>query len=182
MRRLLRRLGWDRNPLRRRSDRVEAWLNAALLIVLLIAGGVLSVHAGRAAYREQARAAAWDRAHRFEVWAVLLAKPAAPEGTAKARWKAPDGSPRTGPVRVADNTAAGTWTVIWVDEKGGVAAAPPLRRPANHAAEVVVVTVLLVGTALALIRLLLLRMLERRRLRSWQAEWMEVGPRWSNYR
>ncbi|WP_433383965.1 Rv1733c family protein [Actinoplanes sp. CA-142083] len=172
MRRLLRRLGWDRNPLRRRSDRVEAWLNAVLLVVLLIAGGMSSVAAGRSAYREQARAAAWERAHRFEVWAVLQQKPV--QGTATARWKAPDGSPRTGPIAARATAAAGTWKAIWVDERGAVVAPPPRRRPATSAAEPAVVAVLLVAAALALLRLLFIRLLDRRRMRSWDVALAEV--------
>jgi len=42
---LLRRLGWHRNPLRRGSDRAEAWLNAVLLIALLLAGSLSLVTA-----------------------------------------------------------------------------------------------------------------------------------------
>jgi len=45
-----------------------------------------------------------------------------------------------------------------------------------------VVTVLLLAAALAAIWLLCRRLLDRRRLRTWQDEWLEVGPRWSKYR
>jgi len=40
---LLRRLGRHRNPLRRGTDRAEAWLNAVLLIALLLAGPIASL-------------------------------------------------------------------------------------------------------------------------------------------
>jgi len=179
---LLRRLGWERNSLRRGTDRLEAWLNAVLLVLLVLIGGALAGYTGRAAYRDQARAAAWDRAHRFEVWAVLLDKPSAPQGTARGRWKAPDGTARTGPVATGETGGIGTWVPIWVDEKGAVAAAPPRRDPASQAAGVVAATLGLVATALGAVWLLCRRLLDRRRLRSWQAEWVDVGPRWSKYR
>ena len=182
VRSLLRRLGWHRNSLRRGSDRAEAWLNAVLLIILVLAGSALATGTARGAYREEEKAAAWDRAHRFEVWAVLTSKPVAPQGTAQARWKAPDGTPRTGRVVAALNTAAGTAVRIWVDERGAVSAAPLRRSPATHAAGVAVVSVLLIAAALAAVRLLCRRLLDRRRLRTWQEEWLEVGPRWSKYR
>jgi len=183
---LLRRLGWHRSPLRRGTDRVEAWLNAVLMITLVVAGSTLATGNGRGAYRAEQRAGAWDRAHRFEVTAVLvsavlLEKPAA-QGTAKARWKAPDGSARTGPIVAAPGTVAGARVPIWVDDSGAVSAAPPRRSPGARAARAAVVTVLVVAAALAVIRQLGRRLLDRRRLRSWQAEWLEVGPRWSNYR
>ncbi|WP_051809875.1 Rv1733c family protein [Actinoplanes subtropicus] len=182
MRPLLRRLGWHRSPLRRGSDRAEAWLNAVLLIVLVLAGPALATATARDAYRAEARAAAWDRAHRFEVWALLTSKPVPPEGAAQARWKAPDGTARGGAVAAPLNTVAGARVAIWVDERGAVTGAPPRHSPAAHAAGVAIVTLLLVGTALAAVRQLCRRLLDRRRLRSWQAEWLEVGPRWSRYR
>jgi hypothetical protein len=41
-----RMLGWDRNPLLRRNDRVEAGMVAGLIIVFLIAAPVLVAVAG----------------------------------------------------------------------------------------------------------------------------------------
>ena len=183
---LLRRLGWHRSPLRRGTDRVEAWLNAILMITMVLAGSTLATGTGRGAYRAEQRAAAWDRAHRFEVTAVLVSAPAASRGMApgiaQARWKAPDGAARTGPIAAAPGTAAGAQVPIWVDSRGAVSAAPPRRSPGARAARAAVVTVLPVAAALVLIRQLGRRLLDRRRLRCWQAEWLEVGPRWSNYR
>lgn len=182
VRRILRRLGWDRNPLRRRWDRQEAWLNAVLLVVLFAAGTPLAAFIGRDTYRDQARVAEWERQHRFQVWAVLLERAPAPARTAKARWKAPDGSPRIGAVGTGTGTQPGTWVPIWVDEKGAVAGAPPRRRPATQAAEAATAAVAVLGAALAAVRFLGRRLLDRRRLRAWGAEWLDVGPRWSNYR
>ncbi|WP_433291752.1 Rv1733c family protein [Actinoplanes sp. CA-030573] len=182
MRGLLRRLGWDRNPLRRRTDRAEAWLNAVLLIVLLVAGGVLAQYTGRSTYREQARVSAWEREHRFQVWATLLEKPAGQPPTARARWRTPRGGLRTGPVSAPETSAAGAWVPIWVDENGAVVAAPPRRRPATQAAEVAVATVAVVTASLGGVWLFCRRLLDRRRMRYWDAEWLDVGPRWSKYR
>ena len=56
--------GWERNPLRRRIDRVEGGLVAALIVVFLIATPLLTVVAGHCVYgaglrQEHAAAAAW---------------------------------------------------------------------------------------------------------------------------
>jgi hypothetical protein len=59
-----RMFGWDRNPLRRRTDRVEASLVGALIVVFLIAAPVLTVMAGHWVYsagvrQQRTEAAAW---------------------------------------------------------------------------------------------------------------------------
>jgi hypothetical protein len=58
-----RMLGWDRNPLRRRIDRVEAAAAAGLIAVFLISAPVLGAAAGHwsnsAAMREQRAEMAW---------------------------------------------------------------------------------------------------------------------------
>lgn len=45
-----RMFGWERNPLRRRIDRVEGGLVAALIVVFLIATPLLTVVAGHCVY------------------------------------------------------------------------------------------------------------------------------------
>jgi hypothetical protein len=58
-----RTLGWDRNPLRRRTDRIEAAMVAALIGVFLICAPVLAAVAshwiGSATVPEQTIEAAW---------------------------------------------------------------------------------------------------------------------------
>ena len=49
-RRLARALGLDRNPLRRATDRAEAWIRIGLLAVFLIAGPMAALGAGHWAY------------------------------------------------------------------------------------------------------------------------------------
>jgi hypothetical protein len=48
--RLARALGLDGNPLRRASDRAEAWIRVGLLAVFLIAGPLAGLGAGHWAY------------------------------------------------------------------------------------------------------------------------------------
>ena len=45
--RLTRALGLDSNPLRRTSDRAEAWIRAGLLVVFLVAGPMAAVIVGQ---------------------------------------------------------------------------------------------------------------------------------------
>src|SRR5580700_117113 len=66
--RLTRALGLDRNPLRRASDRAEAWIRVGLLAVFLIAApmaagaaGAWAYHAGVTGARVQAAQASRDQ-------------------------------------------------------------------------------------------------------------------------
>ncbi|HET6191415.1 MAG TPA: hypothetical protein VFE59_30965 [Trebonia sp.] len=45
--RLVRALGLDGNPLRRASDRAEAWIRAGLLIIFLTAGPIAALAVGQ---------------------------------------------------------------------------------------------------------------------------------------
>jgi hypothetical protein len=57
LRRLARSLGLDRNPLRRATDRAEAWIRVGLLAVFLIAGPMAALSAGHWAYHAGTTAA-----------------------------------------------------------------------------------------------------------------------------
>jgi hypothetical protein len=50
--RAVRYLGLDRNPLRRRSDRIEAWVTASALATIVIGGPAAAWGAGTEAYRD----------------------------------------------------------------------------------------------------------------------------------
>jgi hypothetical protein len=49
--RMTRALGLDRNPLRRATDRAEAWIRVGLLAVFLVAGPMAAIGAGHWAHR-----------------------------------------------------------------------------------------------------------------------------------
>src|SRR5881396_1227436 len=78
-----RMLGWDRNPLRRRIDRVEAAVVAGLIAVFLISAPMLGAAAGHwigsAGMREQRAEMAWRLV------------PATVQGSAQV-WITPSGS------------------------------------------------------------------------------------------
>ena len=184
------RWGRQRNPLRRGSDRVEARCGALLFLALLVAGPVLAWWAGRATYVEDVRLREWESRHRFAAEAVLL-EPSAPAGTAedtsplvvnvvaRARWTAPDGSRQVGNLPVSPGVAAGTSVPIWMDERGKVTGPPSRRVPAMEAGTVAAAVLLGVATLLAGLRAALIALLDRHRMRSWQAEWLRVEPSWS---
>jgi hypothetical protein len=188
-RRRLHRMGWYRNDMRRRSDRWEIGWVAVLLLAFLAGLPFIAYAAARDAYRDDVRQQSWNRAHRMHTEAVLLADappPAAGSMTdstvALARWTAPDGTTRLGTVQVVAGRRAGTSVGIWTDEHGAATTEPAGVHPRTDAANVAVVVMLGGGAALVLLRVLLRVLLHRRRLQSWQQEWLEVGPRWSRHR
>jgi len=95
-------LGWDRNPLRRRIDRVEAAVVAGLIAVFLICAPLLGAAAGHgsdsAAMREQRAEMAWRLVPATVHGNAQRQIPSGPGGTVwmMARWTAPDGQARRG--------------------------------------------------------------------------------------
>ena len=104
-----RMFGWDRNPLRRRIDRIEGGVIAGLIVLFLIAAPVLAMVAGNwtrtAGLRQQRVEATWSQV------SATVPRGSSPQqdfssGAAAtvrilARWTAPDGQPRSGWLRSA---------------------------------------------------------------------------------
>jgi hypothetical protein len=185
--RLARLLGWDGNPLRRRSDRLEAAIVTGLLAMFLIGAPVLAIVAGRVAdglgLREQHAQQAWR-----QVPATVLqgaATVSAPsDGSAgnwvPARWRTPGGRQLEGLVAVDSTPRPGQRVPVWTDGAGRLTA-PPLTHGQIQAdvalaaatAPLVLAVVLLAARGAA--RLIL----NRRRMAAWEQAWRSVGPRWT---
>ena len=188
--RLARRLGFDRNPLRRGTDRIEAVLRLVMMILLVAAVPAAAVLVGR-----QADHVALNRAHAQQakdhlVTAVLLQQAAA-TGTPDpytsvqttwvlARWQPPGLPSRTGEVLATAGARKGSIVRTWIDASGAVTN-PPL----DHRDIVGDVCIAVIATCLASWLVLLAsgalarQALDRRRLSAWDAEWRASGPLWS---
>lgn len=185
MPRLVRRLGLDGNPLRRRSDKIAVCLAALLVAVFLIGAPLLSVAAVGWAGRAGAAGQGVERSWR-QVPAVLLQAAPAPAGGVAgysrvlARWRAPGGRVRTGQIPVSVGLAAGRAVPLWVDAAGSPAGPVP-----SHRAVLTFEAAAAAGAAAALgIVVLCLAcaghwVLDRRRLAGWEADWAAVGPQWA---
>jgi hypothetical protein len=186
--RLARRLGLDNNPLRRRTDRIQACLGAGLLVAFLVGAPFLAIAAARWAGHvgtaEQRAQRAWH-----EVSAILLRAAPTPvvfasglQGGAwvPARWTAPDGRARTGEIEVSTGLAAGTKVPIWVTTEGSPTG-PPLTPRAVTARAVMAAFLapVLLATALACLAGIGRWVLDRRRLAGWDSAWASVGPHWT---
>jgi hypothetical protein len=186
MLRLKRRLGLNRNPLRRRTDKIAVYLAVVLAAAFLIAAPLLSMTAvswvGRAATAEQRAARSW---HLVPAVAQRAAPaPAASQLNAHtwvpARWTAPDGQARAGQIPVTLAVAAGQTVRLWVNAAGTPTGPPPNRDAMvpDEAAAAAVAVVVLASVLLCLARTGLW-VLYRRRLAAWEAAWATVGPQWT---
>jgi uncharacterized membrane protein YhaH (DUF805 family) len=191
--RLVRWLGFDRNPLRRGTDRVESALRLVIIILLVTAVPVAAVAAGRWADHQ---AQGWAQAQRqvsHEVTAFLL-RDAPATGSpdpytsvqtawVPARWQPPGLPSRTGEVLALAGMRKGSTMRIWIDRSGKVTKPPLSQRDiAGDVCLAVVTTCLASWLLLLVVWTLTRRALDRRRLRAWEAEWRASGPLWSGHR
>ena len=185
---LARRIGLDRNPLRRRIDRVQAALALLLIAAFLTAAPVLTAVAGhwartvglgqehaQRAWREVTaivvRGPATGRAGTFSAWGPVRAR---------ARWTAPDGRERSGLVPVIAGTRTGCSFLLWVNASG-IPTGPPMRpvEQGQQAALAELVTLCVLAVTACLIAGTGRILLERRRLATWEKEWRAIGPLWT---
>jgi hypothetical protein len=187
---LSRKYGWDRNPLRRRSDLIAAWLLPAAVAVFLILGtlGVLVV----GAVLRADNAAAWRHADKYWKSAHGVLLQSAP-GPAQAdnganEWSVPtkatwvfDGVRHIGTIPAIAGSTVNTPVTVWLDHKGHVQT-PPLTptQLGGRILETRVVILALLALAMSFGTGAAYGALNRRRVNSWEAEWMAVEPRWSD--
>lgn len=186
--RIARRVGVDRNPLRRRSDRMEAWLTVVLVAMILTAGPVAAWRAANAVYRDSVQAAERDRQQSFRVWATLaedvpvqleLGDNVQTDVVAQARWVGPDGAVRSGPVPAPPGLRAGNTVPVWTDAHGGAVRTPVEHNPATNALAAGILAIFGVLAVAAGVLMLVHWRLNRRRMDDWQIQWMFVEPVWS---
>lgn len=184
--RLVRILALDRNELRRRSDRIEAWFLLALMITFVPLAAVAVISAVRWVHADGIREL--DGELRLtQVTAVLVqgssAEGRTPPGSillwVPARWTA-GGVRHTGAIPAVPGTQIGTSDRIWIDAAGKV------QRPPLTSSQLLARVVLAaVGAPLAVALGMLLAwcglqwLLDRRRLAAWDESWSMVGPSWT---
>ncbi|MGP7998182.1 MAG: hypothetical protein ACLPKI_12765 [Streptosporangiaceae bacterium] len=190
--RWLREVWPDHNPLRRTSDRAEAAILAAALIVFLACAPLVTMLAWHWADAAALRVQHGQQSSWHQVSAVLLAdaRPGVDIGyggvigaDVRARWTAPDGKIRTGDVATPASALAGSTVRIWVNESGTLTG-PPLRdvQATGQAMLAAVVAPFALGVALICTVSLARQALDRHRLAEWDADWQATGPRWNSHR
>ncbi|MFC5139874.1 hypothetical protein ACFPK1_16660 [Actinomycetospora rhizophila] len=176
-----------RSELRRGSDRAEVVARWVLLIIGLFLVPV-ALTAGSEVTARLAPQVASQQAERHEVSAEVLAAPepqpstrpdvASEDYRAPLRWTAADGTARVAVVRVPAAAGPGDTRTLWVDRADRPVSAP--MNPSAPAAHGMLVTLFLILADLVLSLLLLVGLrwiLDRARLRAWDAAWRRfTGP------
>lgn len=188
LRRQARGLLPDRNPLRRRSDRVEAYLLAGLLVAAAAGAPLAAEAASASAYAGALRLQHQQLATSFLVTAVL----AQPAGTsdngytisvdvpARATWTSVSGKPRAGTILALAGSGKGTAVPVWTDLAGDLVS-PPMTTAqvagqgdaGATGAVAMVVALFFAGTGTTRY------VLRRRRLAAWEADWLLTAPTWN---
>lgn len=184
---------WQRNPLRRHSDVVEAWTVLVVAVLLFVVAPLAGVAAGLRAH-DQARAlAAAARAERHEVRARVIGDPpqraSAVEGDrerpyrAEVRWTEPGKGTRTVWARVPSGTRTGDTVAVWLDPRGR-AVTPPPDDAAVWQHSVTIGVCAAGGTAAVVLfgHAVERRIALRHRMAEWEREWAQTGPRWTQPR
>lgn len=187
--RWLRLLGFGRNPLRRRVDRLESvMLLGAMFVALLAIPAALVL--GSTIHDQSERTASEQRSVLRRVEARTLeetasAVPSTPgQVVARARvgWLDASGAQREAPTDVLIGTKVGTALTIWLDSSGAIVRAPS--KPGDSTALGAAAgstLVMLIWPSLCGLVWLGRRSLDRRRAEDWEREWERVSPRWTKH-
>ncbi|MFC6085220.1 Rv1733c family protein [Sphaerisporangium aureirubrum] len=184
----MRRYRFDRNPLRRRSDRIEA---VAVLITMLVLLACLwpALAVAGTVYRQGVALEHADPQVRHPVMAVLLenaastttvtAQGTAVEVKAKVRWQGPDGRQHVAVRPVPAEARSGSTLRIWVDESGDPVAPPRRHTQTVTDAAVAGFGVMVAASGVLFVILSLVRwLLDRRRYADWDTAWTSAEQRW----
>ncbi|MFI2119919.1 hypothetical protein ACH45E_01530 [Streptomyces sp. NPDC020299] len=191
MRTRVRGWRWRRNPLRRRSDVVEAWAALAVAVLLFVGAPLAGALAGLWAHEEARTAATAQRAERHRVRAEVIGD--TPErlpsvGGRQAyrttvRWAEPGQGTRTASARVPAEARQGDVVDVWFDSRGRSVAPPPDDVAVWQ--HTVGVGVCVAGGAAAVLLLghgIARHVSLRHRMDEWEREWARTGPDWSRRR
>lgn len=192
--RMARRLGLDRNELRRRSDRVESAITLVLLLGFLIGVPAAGIHTGQSAHRAQQRAERASARHLVTAELTASAERARePEGAetgarhldrplVPARWHYA-GVWHSGRIPAAPGSREGTKIPVWVDGQGRLSG-PPAHDDGDGRPAYLVAGLSMFGlsAALWLARRGVRWVFIQRQLAAWEAEWAAVAPEWTRRR
>ncbi|MFD3539245.1 hypothetical protein ACFWUQ_07050 [Streptomyces sp. NPDC058662] len=195
---------WRRNPLRRRSDLVEAWVALAALVCVLVVAPSVGCAAGVQVDAALQGAAREQRQERHLVPAVVLrnapeqaaagsadasgeasgeasAQRTAPRRTqVVAAWTAPDGSAHEGTVPAAEEPPhPGDRFRIWTDARGRLVGRPlDASAAVFHATAAGLAAALGVAALAETVRRLVVRRLTHQRYARLDRAWAAAGPDW----
>ena len=180
--RLRRRLGLERNELRRGIDRVQRAIALCLLVLLLAAAPPLAAWTTSLSYAAGNRAEHAERVSRHQVVATVTSTGGIGSSgaryvheTVQARWPGVDGKTRTGTLPSWKNAKLGAQRTIWVDRQGDPTVRPrPHSRTVTDAAYAGAATALGCAVPVLLGYVVVRRRCDRYRDEMWEADWARM--------
>ncbi|KUO17796.1 Rv1733c family protein [Streptomyces dysideae] len=193
MRTRVRGWRWRHNPLRRRSDVVEAWTVLAVVVLLLVGAPLVGAVAAWWSHDEARATAEAQRDGRRQVRAEVLEKtteafPPVPGGQQQAtratvRSTEPGDGPRTATARIPADARTGETVDVWLDSQGRSVAPPPGRLAVWQ--HTITIGACAAGGAAAVILLghsAVRHTATRHRLAEREGEWARTEPEWTGRR
>jgi hypothetical protein len=183
-----RKLGWDRNPLRRRIDRAETVVLTTLVAALVIVGPLLAIFASHVAESEGSREQRAERGS-YDVTAVLtqstgqaVIESGQMDGAwVRARWTEHGGRRETGEVVAPLSSQAGQRVQVWLTRGGQVTSAPLSNSEVDAQALYAAVLAVICWFAVLQFAAILVHVLaDRHRMSAWQREWAAFESRRSH--
>jgi hypothetical protein len=185
---------WRRNPLRRTTDLVEAWVALVALLLILLVAPVAGTVTGSVAQDALQRSVRAQQHSRHQVTATVVRKlnrgPLAPDPDSSmtrdassrvlADWTAPDGTTRHGTVLATlTSPKPGDHFELWADDHGRIVPRPLDSASATTHAVLAGVGAAAIAAGLveACRRLIVWRLVLRRYAR-WDQAWDKAGPDW----
>jgi hypothetical protein len=182
------RLVVGRSSLRRPSDRLEGFIIALLCAAFVAAVAAAPAFAQWLYHNQRAAAARLHPAVAVLTQAGPSAAVDAPEATAAAQWRAPDGrqlkgvlTPLTAPA--ISGAPAGTRVQVWLTRSG-----EPQQPPVSSAGAMLSCVIFAIGAvsgvavALGICYWLCRLAIDRQRMAAWAADWTLTGPKWTTRR
>ncbi|NUR01183.1 MAG: hypothetical protein HOY79_33040 [Streptomyces sp.] len=192
MRTRVRGWRWRRNPLRRRSDVVEAWTALVVAVLLFVGAPLAGAIAGWWAHDDARAVVTAQRAERHRVRAEVVGRtperlPSAQSGRdhsyrVDVRWTDATGT-HTANARVPAGTKHGNTVDVWFDAAGR--AVPPPPGEAQVWQHTVTIGICAAGGAVAVVLLahtVVRRVSTGHRLVEWEREWARTEPEWTRRR
>ncbi|MET8449695.1 Rv1733c family protein [Streptomyces sp. NPDC005209] len=190
MRTRVRGWRWRYNPLRRRSDVVEAWTALVVAVLLVVGAPLAGALAGLWAHGEARTLAAAQRAERHHVRAQVIGDrtdrlPAVQGGRehafrAPVRWTEPGNETHTALARVPAGARQGDVVDVWFDTRGRGVAPPPDEAAVWQHTVTVGVCAAGGAAALALVAHGVVRRASlRHRMTEWERDWAHTEPEWT---
>ncbi|HET9080777.1 MAG TPA: hypothetical protein VFO01_09710 [Trebonia sp.] len=181
----------DRNPLRRATDRLETCLLAGLFVGLAAGAPFAAQAASHASYAGALQARQEQLATRHQVRAVLTSNAAPLSGYSLsanvltgATWTSVTGVRQSGEVPAPAGSPKGTAVTVWADDGSGYLDSPPLTmtEAAGQADAAMVGAIAGTGLVYVVGSWAILRLLNRRRMAAWEADWLATAPTWNRQR